>query len=117
MSNIRKFLDISTGHLPPSERDRIDDGEVPITSHAHPEGYGWFVYVPQEPSDWPNIREAAPALARCLEHARKLDCDYILFDSDACIDEQLPWYGDHEFDQRTPPDAASPSPEGVTPVA
>lgn len=98
MPNIRKFLDISTGHLPPSERERIDDGEAGPLAYPHPDGYGWFVYVPEDPDMWQDDEDddAMPALLACMKRARALGCDYILFDCDAPIDEELPVYNDDE---------------------
>lgn len=94
---VRKFLDISTGHLRPSTRDAIDAGAFSITAHPHPDGYGWFIYVPTDPAHFEEVEAMPPNdLRRVLDYARAQDCDYVLFDRDAGPIADLPWYGDSE---------------------
>lgn len=91
---VRKFLDISTIHLRPKTRLDIDSRIVPGTFYDH-SVYGWFMWVPS--ADFDDRLEKLkdyPDLLACIYRARELDCDYILFDVDAEIDDALPTYED-----------------------
>lgn len=97
--NVRRFLDLSTAHLTPSTRDALD--ALPVPSYAHPEGYGHFVYMPDIDGDHDPISEWDEALAAELSDliaviklARKLGCNYILFDCDGPECDELPTYDD-----------------------
>lgn len=94
---IRTFLDLSTGHLTPETRDRLDAIFDPnlgnpimgLIVFQHPDGYGWFVLTPTEdgvPEDLPSDLVGAFACAR------RLECAYILFDADGTHLAGLPWY-------------------------
>lgn len=86
---VRKFLDLSTGHLTPETRQRIDDGEISIRSvYPHPDGYGWLIYVLPEDYEF----DGPADLGKVLEYARHLDCDYVLFDCDGLRIANLPRY-------------------------
>ena len=91
--NVRNFLDISTGHLMTSTRERLEGDALPglsIMSH----GFGWLVRVPSEfPGD--ELEGLSQDLLTCLTAARRRNCDYILFDRDANADEELPFYEDN----------------------
>lgn len=89
---IRKFLDLSTAHLTPATRQRIDDGEGPATAYPHPESYGWLIYVDE--SNILEIYEDFPDLLACMKAARQQDCDYILFDRDGPAVDYLTQYAD-----------------------
>lgn len=87
-SNVQKYLDLSTAHLTTATRTVLD-AAAPITTFPHPEGYGWFVHVP-EPEHMP----PQPDLCACLQEARALGCGYILFDADADTMDGLATYED-----------------------
>jgi hypothetical protein len=91
---VRKFLDISTGHLTQETRDKLDHGE--ITSTYYPMTYGWFVWVPDEPMLPENEPERWPDdLRECILYARSQGCDYIMFDGDAEYCDELRAYDDN----------------------
>lgn len=87
---VRRFLDLSTGHLTPSTREMWDD-EAERPAHVHTTEYGYFVWAgdaDEEDTDdgWP-----ADAVA-CRQRARALGCDYLLFDGAAGVIEGLTTY-------------------------
>jgi hypothetical protein len=99
-ADIRTFLSLSTAHLTPASRLRMDQwcGAIDLSRRSlSPDGpptlmaasdYGWFVYVTDD-------TEGLPAdLADCIEYARNEDCAYILFDADAPEDTSMPTYDD-----------------------
>jgi hypothetical protein len=94
--NIRKFLDLSTAHLSPSDRDHLDACAAPGSAFgvavAKTED-GWFVYAP-DPADEVDDRNLPPHLQVISAYARAQGCDYILFDCDAEIDPALPVFDD-----------------------
>lgn len=105
---VRKFLDLSTGHLTQATRNLMDSADRPINAvYPHPDGYGWLVYVPLEVRE--ETTEPPADLRACLRWARHLKCDYILFDCDGPLIEELPSYDD---DYTLPP-----SPLRTTPNA
>ena len=94
---IRKFLDLSTGHLPLSDRGHLEryarsGGSFGLTCLSGP--HGWFVHVPLDPysHDWPGSR----SLRAVLVLARNHDCDYVLFDADGPVDAALRFFDDDE---------------------
>jgi hypothetical protein len=93
--NIRKFLDLSTGHLDRSDRDHLDacaaTGGAVGVAVARTE-HGWFVYA-ADASDGVDDRNLPPHLRLISTYARAHGCDYILFDCDADIDPALPVFG------------------------
>lgn len=104
MSYIRKFLDLSTGHLRQSTRDLLDEDKGPTLRFEHPE-YGWFVYVSDDVTDaatgevLPGTDDPVPAdLADCFALARQLGCEYIMFDIDGGFHPDLPTYDGEEVE-------------------
>lgn len=91
---IRKFLDLSTGYLTQATRDMLDDGHGPTPIYPHPEGYGWFMWVP-EAEGIIELEDCPVDLLACLRRARAKGCDYICFDRDGPDDcDGLTWYED-----------------------
>jgi len=100
-----KYLDISTGHLPASDRLMMNYGEAPVICRLYT--YGWLVYVP---SDDTELNEAialdmthcavaaSPYFFQLLRYARQLDCNWIMLDQDGEIEHALPWFGDGDGD-------------------
>lgn len=87
-ANVRRFLDISTHHLP--EHLAADlNGQCGVIAHETP--YGWLLYVPNpDPED---ESDDAPAEVKTIwARARQFDCAYVLLDSDADIDDELPYW-------------------------
>ncbi len=93
---IRRFLDVSGGHLTPEtwawldaqcDDDRLRDPRN--TMAGQPAGgrtrHGWFVYAPEAPID------GVPDDLTCvLTEARRRRAEYVLFDCDAVCDKDLP---------------------------
>lgn len=88
MSAVRQFLDLSTGHLPRADRDRL--AVWASSSSIMPGPFGWFVHVPENATvpEW----EGTDALRRIFAHAHALACDYVLLDADGPRDDALPWF-------------------------
>lgn len=90
MSNVRKFLDLSTGHL----HQHVMNG--PLNSFdgviAYEDEDGAWLWVPtdeleQHVVDYP---EVPPEVVVIWRHAIELDCDYVRFDRDGPKDSALP---------------------------
>jgi hypothetical protein len=90
---IRTFYDLSTGHLTAATRRLLDTTKMerwPVAGGRMP--FGFFIYAHDEDSEG-NI----PAdLWACIQLAHKHGADYILFDCDAELIEDLPSYDDEE---------------------
>lgn len=85
MSQVRRFLDLSTAHLSPSAVDALMSPSGPANYKTD---FGWFVYVPDDCADY---EPPLPAdLMVIFNHARRHHCAYILFDRDAPQDFDLP---------------------------
>jgi len=92
--SVRKFLDLSTGHLSPRDRDQLtrvfDQGPLYAPGSCLVGPYGWMIYAEEEPD--PLTWSEVPGLAALLARARELDCDYVLLDADGPVDETLPFF-------------------------
>lgn len=98
MSIVRKFLDLSTAHLPYeiAVGDEMDGSPLRklagVTAYEH-DAYGWFVHVPNLADvDTYDYSTVPDALRTVWDYARSLGCDYVLFDRDADVDDALPVY-------------------------
>jgi len=103
VSTIRRFADLSTRHLP---RDVLDDLSTFNGVVAHPTPHGAWLWVPDDPQAYAQDYAAdyrageddgddfddgsVPEILVVQLHARSLDCDYVLFDSDAGVEATLP---------------------------
>ena len=93
---IRRFLDVSSGHLSPGTWAWLD-AQFGHDSLRDPHNctaaqlaggrtrYGWFVYAPDH-----SVVDLPDDLARVLAKARRRRADYVLFDCDAAPMEDLP---------------------------
>lgn len=92
--SVRKFLDLSTGHLSPRDREQLTQALAQGTRNAPGNclvgSYGWMIYAEEEPD--PFTWREVPGLAALLARARELDCDYVLLDADGPVDETLPFF-------------------------
>lgn len=84
---LRLFFDCSTAHLSEASRAYLftlaEAGETMIASTP----YGWFLWCTGD------IDDDVPAdLADIMRYACTLHAEYILFDADAPIDENLPTF-------------------------
>lgn len=101
---VRMFLDLSTTHLKASTRAMwsLATGPAELPFSGGPTDYGWFAHAPESNDD----HLFTDDLWACMQRARALGCDYILFDADAGIDDALPIYGDGNTPLVLPRDAA-----------
>lgn len=106
--NVRRFLDLSTGHLSVETRTYLDEqGRIaairrPTSGPApHPDflmgstAWGWIVWAGME-DDSQNLQALPIDLQRCIRFAKEQDCDYILFDADIEELDELKTYEDDE---------------------
>ncbi len=100
---IRKFVDLSTAHLPQHVLAELTSFNGVI---AHPTPHGAWLWVPDDPQSYTDDYAAdfrageadgddfgdgsAPEILVVQLYARSLGCDYVLFDRDADIDDALP---------------------------
>jgi hypothetical protein len=107
--NVYRYLDLSTGFLPETERVDLasegtrdgrgrEFGDMPRVISHH---YGWWVNVPDLESQGAEgeaiRRQRWPALQACIEVARDRGCNWINFDADASdYDLELPYYEDFD---------------------
>jgi hypothetical protein len=97
---IRQFMDIGTGHLEPGDRAFLDRSSEPsnfggVAAMKGP--YGWFVYA----HDDRLIAGISDALWAIMTNARRLGCEYVLFDADAPTHPDLPSF---DYDTGAPSD-------------
>lgn len=90
---VRNFLDLSTGHLNREARDYLQYIGDGLTVYELK--YGWLVYVSDEDQleDYPLL---PTVIVEILNRARSLGCDYVLLDSDAEYDDELPSFEDED---------------------
>jgi len=94
MSNVRRFLDISTAHLDAGDRDYLEACADPDSCFGLSTGrmpYGWFVYATDDPGAYSDD-ELPPHIRAICAYARDRGCDFILFDADAGVDPNLPTF-------------------------
>ena len=88
MPEIRKFLTLSTAHVTNETRLILDETSTkdwPVFGFGGV--YGWVIYAHDE-----NLGEIPEDLWRVIEYARANGCDYVMFDADADMIEELPHY-------------------------
>jgi hypothetical protein len=87
---IRRFLDLSTSHLP--QKFFLPDG--PDLTAAYPTGHGLLLWVPDDPESYVDPEaddddgDAMIEIITIRRYARAHGCDYILLDADGpeCAD-------------------------------
>ncbi|GBR09697.1 DUF5983 family protein [Acetobacter oeni] len=96
-AHIRRFMDLSTGHLPKSDRELLEayaqsGGATGLSCLSGP--HGWFVWVGERrcSPDWPG----SVSLRRILEDAANNGCDYVMFDSDGMVEEAYQFFDDED---------------------
>jgi hypothetical protein len=90
---VRRFLDLSTGHLTQQTREQLESNTLQCTVTYQADPYGWWVYVTQDD----DILAGFPQeLADVIRYARKHGCEWIKLDCEALELEGLPWYGEEE---------------------
>lgn len=82
---IEAMLALSTAHLTPHSCNVW----LPACDYAcFAKGdYGWFVYVPDDMDD-----DIPGDLVQCIDLARSLHCDWVMFDRDQAPHSTLPLY-------------------------
>lgn len=93
---IRRFQDVSSGHLSPETWDWLD-AEFADEMLRNPSSktaaalaggrtrYGWFVYAPEAP-----FSDVPADLADILAEASRQGAEYVLLDCDAVPNQDLP---------------------------
>lgn len=100
MANVKKFLDLSTAHLTEDMRIELNclylrEGNLATDSWhgviVHPTEHGGLMWVPEKPEDHAREQEDGVdgVLLSIQAYARRLGCDYVLFDADAPVDDDL----------------------------
>jgi hypothetical protein len=92
--NVRLFLDLSTDHLPrdPDDPDeRVNPNSFDGVT-AYRLRYGWLMWVPDDPDESAAVmdEEVPPEILTIQRYARRLGCDYVLFDDEARQVDDLP---------------------------
>ena len=92
---IRRFLEVSSGHLSPATWDWLDAqlgdavrdprNDMAAQLAGGSIRHGWFVYAPEDPTD-----SLPEDLASVLAAARRQGAEYALFDCDALPNQDLP---------------------------
>jgi len=85
---VRGLLMLSTGHIRLHTEAWLNSSARHELAWVSLTPNGWFVYVDAEanPADFPSD------LIVCLGYARRLGCEYVLFDSEAARLDMLPFY-------------------------
>lgn len=87
--DVRHMLDLSTHHLPEELGSSGLSGEEGVVAYELP--HGWLMWVPEDPdkhaADYGTVPEVVLVVQR---YARKLGCEYVLFDQDADRINELP---------------------------
>lgn len=96
-----KMLDASTAHLSPQTRQRLEHFDLEGVLF-YPKGpWGWFVNVPTR-EDGLVVGEEVPAdLKACIEFAQTLEKEWIMFDCDGNVMQDLPTYAADEVPSST----------------
>lgn len=86
---VRRYLALSTAHLPRGVLDRLHAAGLPVTMLQ--DVHTTLVGVP-ELQDLPDVAAYSPDLAAVLRYADERGCDRVLFDPDADHISDLPAY-------------------------
>ena len=91
-----KMLDVSTAHLSPQTRQRLETFDVEGVLF-YPKGpWGWFVNVPAREDGLVVGEEVPTDLKACIQFAQTLEKEWIMFDCDGTVIQDLPKFGDEE---------------------
>lgn len=84
-----KMLDVSTAHLSPQTRQRLETFDVEGVLF-YPKGpWGWFVNVPAREDGLVVGEEVPTDLKACIQFAQTLEKEWIMFDCDGTIIQDL----------------------------
>jgi len=91
-----KMLDVSTAHLSPETRQRLETSDIEGVLF-YPKGpWGWFINVPSRDDGLTAGDEVPADLKNCIEFAQTLEKEWILFDCDGSIVQELPKFESEE---------------------
>lgn len=97
-SRIVKMLELSTGHVPEHIGNTLDGlGSLPGVI-ADKREYGWFMWVPDDvgkrvaETKAMDDGEVPPEIVNIWRFARRLGCDWVMFDCDADSNDNLPFW-------------------------
>ena len=90
MKQVRKFLELSTAHLPEKTTMAIDAGTFGKKPTMFNE-YGWLFHVPESAEDLPK-EVICLSFIKIIHLAIDAGCDYVLFDRDADAVDWLPTF-------------------------
>jgi len=93
MPNIMKYMDLSTGHITEWDDHMIEMDTRGLVFASH--RYGYFVWVPEKEDQEAYFKSIlklgySEALCNVLRYAREHGCNWVNFDSDAFVCEDLP---------------------------
>ena len=91
MKQVRKFLDLSTGHLPRKTAEEIE-AEVFPKKPAMQSEYAWLFSVPETIQELHDAGVTCGAFLNVMVLAQDTGCDYVLFDRDAEPVDWLPTF-------------------------
>ena len=100
-NHVRKYLDVSAAHMTEQDNDllakALEDGDKVnmVLPHTLPYSYGNWVWVPdaEEMESHESMYTSygfSPAFVGVLKYARENDCDWVNFDRDGEVCEDLP---------------------------
>lgn len=105
MPTIHRYLDLSTAHLDGETAEllngghRLVEGDVvygpvflQVCSNDDSEEYGWLMPVLEQPEFIEAEKHYPQCIRDCLALARRHECNYIRFDRDGEVAEELPVY-------------------------
>lgn len=82
---VHRMLTISTGHISKETAGLLDIAEMEIAAYRKGD-YGWFVTC------WDLDDTLPDDLRTCTEYAEKNGCDWLCFDCDGPVVDDLPVY-------------------------
>lgn len=91
MKNVRKFLELSTNHLPLKTVELIEKGGFPRHPSMQSE-YAWLFHVPETIKELTDQGVSCKAFLNIMALAQDSDCDYVMFDRDVEPVQWLPTY-------------------------
>jgi len=91
MQNLRKFLELSTAHVPEDVAKQIDQGLFPKPP-AYTNEYGWVFHVPETVQDCLDMGVTDESFLRIMALAIIWDADYVMFDQAVEPVKWLPSY-------------------------
>lgn len=91
-----KMIDVSTAHLSPDTRQRLETSDIEGVLF-YPKGpWGWFINVPSRKDGLIVGNEVPADLKDCIEFAQTHEKEWIMFDCDGAIVNELPTFESEE---------------------